>query len=94
MSLAGIGCGFITPVAVSLMLSSTPDSLLTTSSGLSMVVRYGGGAVGLAVCASAVAVGMSAPWGYVAAGTLVLVLAIGTAGFLRRDAAHRRVAYG
>lgn len=94
MSLAGIGCGFITPVAVSLMLSSTPDSLLTTSSGLSMVVRYGGGAVGLAVCASAVAVGMSAPWGYLAAGGLVLVLGIGTAAFLRRGAAHRRVAYG
>lgn len=86
MSLAGIGCGFITPVGVSLMLSSTPDALLPTSSGLSMVVRYGGGAVGLAVCASAVAVGVSAPWGYLAAGALVLVLGIGTAGFLRRGA--------
>ena len=84
MSLAGIGCGFITPVAVSLMLSSTPDALLPTSSGLSMVVRYGGGAVGLAICASAVAVGVSVPWGYVAAGALVLILGIGTAGFLRR----------
>lgn len=91
MSLAGIGCGFITPVAVSLMLSSTPDALLPTSSGLSMVVRYGGGAVGLAVCASAVAVGMSAPWGYLAAGVLVVVLGIGTAGFLRRDAHPRRL---
>ena len=94
MSLAGIGCGFITPVAVSLMLSSTPDSLLPTSSGLSMVVRYGGGAVGLAVCASAVAVGMSAPWGYVAAGALVLVLGMGTAGFLRRSTVPTRLAAG
>lgn len=94
MSLAGIGCGFITPVAVSLMLSSTPDTLLATSSGLSMVVRYGGGAVGLAVCASAVAVGMSAPWGYLAAGALVVFLGLGTAGFLRRGAAHSRVAAG
>ena len=94
MSLAGIGCGFITPVAVSLMLSSTPDSLLSTSSGLSMVVRYGGGAVGLAVCASAVAVGMSAPWGYLAAGALVLVLGLGTADFLRRGAASARLAAG
>ncbi len=94
MSLVGIGCGFITPVAVSLMLSSTPDALLPTSSGLSMVVRYGGGAVGLAICASAVAVGMSAPWGYLAAGVLVLVLGIGTAGFLRRGAAPERVAAG
>ena len=94
MSLAGIGCGFITPVAVSLMLSSTPEALLPTSSGLSMVVRYGGGAVGLAVCASAVAVGMSAPWGYLAAGALVLVLGLGTAGFLRRGAASARLAAG
>ena len=92
MSLAGIGCGFITPVGVSLMLSSTPDALLPTSSGLSMVVRFGGGAVGLAICASAVAVGMSAPWGYLAAGVLVLGLGIGTAGFLRRGAG--RVAAG
>ena len=94
MSLAGIGCGFITPVGVSLMLSSTPDALLPTSSGLSMVVRYGGGAVGLAVCASAVAVGMSAPWGYLAAGALVLVLGLGTAGFLRRGAASAQLAAG
>ena len=94
MSLAGIGCGFITPVGVSLMLSSTPDALLPTSSGLSMVVRYGGGAVGLAVCASAVAVGVSAPWGYVAAGALVLGLGIGTAVFLRRGTAPERVAAG
>ena len=94
MSLAGIGCGFITPVGVSLMLSSTPDSLLPTSSGLSMVVRYGGGAVGLAICASAVAVGMSAPWGYLAAGALVLVLGLGTAGFLRRGSASARLAAG
>jgi hypothetical protein len=86
MSLAGIGCGFITPVAVSLMLSSTPDALLPTSSGLSMVVRYGGGAVGLAICASAVAVGASVPWGYLAAGALVLLLGLGTAGFMRRGA--------
>ena len=94
MSLAGIGCGFITPVGVSLMLSSTPDSLLPTSSGLSMVVRYGGGAVGLAICASAVAVGMSAPWGYLAAGVLVLILGIGTAGFLRRGANPRQLTTG
>ena len=94
MSLAGIGCGFITPVAVSLMLSSTPDSLLPTSSGLSMVVRYGGGAVGLAVCASAVAVGVSAPWGYLAAGALVLVLGMGTAAFLRRGTASTSLAAG
>ena len=94
MSVAGIGCGFITPVGVSLMLSSTPDSLLPTSSGLSMVVRYGGGAVGLAICASAVAVGMSAPWGYVAAGGLVLVLGMGTAAFLRRGTAPARLAAG
>ena len=94
MSLAGIGCGFITPVGVSLMLSSTPDALLPTSSGLSMVVRYGGGAVGLAVCASAVAVGVSAPWGYLAAGALVLGLGIGTAVFLRRGTAPERVAAG
>ena len=94
MSLAGIGCGFITPVGVSLMLSSTPDSLLPTSSGLSMVVRYGGGAVGLAVCASAVAVGVSAPWGYIAAGGLVLVLGMGTAAFLRRGTASAPLAAG
>lgn len=31
-----------------------------------------------------VAVSMSAPWGYRAAGVLVLLLGLGTAGFLRR----------
>ena len=59
-----------------------------------MVVRYGGGAVGLAVCASAVALGVSAPWGYLAAGGLVLVLGVGTAGFLRRGNASARLAAG
>ena len=93
LAVAGIGCGLITPVAVSLMLSATPEDLLPTSSGLSMVVRYGGGAIGLAVCASAAATAGAPAGGYLAGGILVLALGL-AALFLQRRAAvaERRTA--
>ena len=78
LAVAGVGCGLITPVAVSLMLAFTPESKLSTSSGLSMVVRYGGGAIGMAVCASAAATGGASGWGYLAGGVLVVALTLGT----------------
>ncbi|MFM9034136.1 MAG: MFS transporter [Mycobacterium sp.] len=84
LTMAGVGCGLITPVAVSLMLSATPESLLATSSGLSMVARFGGGAVGMAILASAAATGGAAGWGYLAGGALVLGLGVFAVVLFRR----------
>lgn len=84
MTVEGIGCGLITPVAVSLMLSATPEALLATSSGLSMVARFGGGAVGMAILATAAATGGAISWGYLAGAVLVGALALVAGRLLRR----------
>lgn len=90
LSGAGLGCGLITPVSVNLMLSSSPEELLPTSSGLSMVMRYGGGSVALALCATAAALGGGYPAGYAVGALLVALLALVTAATARRDAAAWR----
>ena len=84
LAAAGVGCGLVTPVAVSSMMSATPEDLIATSSGLSMLARFGGGAVGMAILASAAAIGASTSWGYAAGAVLVLGLSLGSA-FLGRD---------
>lgn len=83
LSVAGIGCGLTTPVAVSVMLSATPEAMLATSSGLSMVARFGAGAVGMAIVASAAATGGATAWGYLAGGLLVAGLGFAAVALFR-----------
>lgn len=53
--LMGVGNGLLVPVAAAAILNALPDRALGTSSALSVVARFAGGAVGVAVIASAVA---------------------------------------
>lgn len=97
--LMGIGNGLLVPVAAAMVLNALPDRALGTSSALSVVARFAGGAVGVAVIASAVA---SAPtldqgltWGYWAGAGSVLVLAITAVLLLvRGDAMRKGGAFG
>ncbi|MFM8353221.1 MAG: MFS transporter [Actinomycetales bacterium] len=84
MSIAGLGGGLIIPVSVNVMMSSTPEALLPTTSGLSMIARFGGGAVGLAVLASAAAAAGSTEPGYLVGIMILLALGVGTGWFLGR----------
>lgn len=86
--LMGVGNGLLVPVATAAVLNAMPDRALGTSSALSVVARFAGGAVGVAVIASAVA---SAPtmdqgltWGYWTGAAVVLVLATAAALLLIR----------
>ncbi len=87
----GVGNGLLVPVAAAMVLNALPDRALGTSSALSVVARFAGGAVGLAVIASAVA---SAPtldagltWGYRAGAGAVLALAAAAGLLLSRSGA-------
>ncbi len=89
--LMGVGNGLLVPVAAAMVLNALPDRALGTSSALSVVARFAGGAVGLAVIASAVA---SAPtlddgltWGYRAGAGAVLALAAAAGLLLSRSGA-------
>ncbi|WP_328361757.1 MFS transporter [Mycobacterium sp. NBC_00419] len=53
--LMGIGNGLLVPVAAAAVLNALPDRALGTSSALSVIARFAGGAVGVAAIASAVA---------------------------------------
>lgn len=53
--LMGVGNGLLVPVAAAAVLNALPDRSLGTSSALSVVARFAGGAVGVAVIASVVA---------------------------------------
>lgn len=86
--LMGIGNGLLVPVAAAAVLNALPDRALGTSSALSVVARFAGGAVGVAVIASAVA---SAPAldqgltrGYWAGAATVLGLAVAAGLLLSR----------
>ncbi len=88
--LMGVGNGLIVPVAAALMLNASPMGAMSTASALSVVARFAGGAVGVAVIASAAA---SAPAlaegvtrGYVAGAALVALLAVGAGIALRPSA--------
>ena len=88
--LMGVGGGLLVPVASAAVLDALPAVSLGTSSALSVVPRFTGGAVGVAIIASAVSA-TSAPAGatledgltagYRAGGITALVLAV-TAGLL------------
>jgi len=89
--LMGVGNGLLVPVAAAAILNALPDRALGTSSALSVVARFFGGAVGVAVIASAVA---SAPaleqglsWGYYAGAGMVAVLATAAVLLFRRAGA-------
>jgi MFS family permease len=75
----GVGNGLLVPVAAAVVLNALPDRSLGTSSALSVVARFAGGAVGVAVIASALASGSSLDqgitWGYWTGAALVLALA-------------------
>lgn len=77
--LMGIGNGLLVPVAAAVVLNALPDRALGTSSSLSVVARFAGGAVGVAVIASAVAscatLDQGLTWGYWAGAATVLTLA-------------------
>lgn len=84
--LMGIGNGLLVPVAAAAVLNALPDRALGTSSALSVVARFAGGAVGVAVIASAVAsaatLDQGLTRGYWAGVVTVLGLAV-AAGLLR-----------
>lgn len=89
--LMGVGNGLLVPVAAAMVLNALPDRALGTSSALSVVARFAGGAVGVALIASAVA---SAPtlddgltWGYAAGAGAVLALAAAAGLLLSRAGA-------
>ena len=84
MSIAGLGGGFITPVSVNVMMSAPPPALLATSSGLSMIARFGGGAVGMAVLASAATTSGGSVSGYLAGALLLLFLGLGATALMHR----------
>ena len=83
--LMGVGNGLLVPVAAAVVLNALSDRELGTSSALSVVARFAGGAVGVAVIASALAsaplVDQGITWGYWAGAALVLALAV-AAGLL------------
>lgn len=76
--LMGVGNGLLVPVAAALVLNALPDRALGTSSALSVVARFFGGAMGVALIASAVgsadtlAEGLT--WGYWSGAVAVLLL--------------------
>lgn len=80
--LMGVGNGLVVPVSAALVLNALPDRSLGTSSALSVVARFAGGAVGVALIASAVGSAATleagVAWGYWAGA--VAVLAVGAAG--------------
>jgi len=91
--LMGIGNGLVVPVSAALVLNALPDRSLGTSSALSVVARFAGGAVGVAIIASAVGSTTSGPvwmlesgldWGYWAGAVSVLVLGAAGAVLLLR----------
>lgn len=86
--LMGIGEGLLVPVTAALVLNALPDRALGTSSALSVVARFFGGAMGVAVIASALAsagaVEEGLTWGYRAGAVTVLVLAIAAVLLLGR----------
>ncbi len=83
--LMGIGNGLLVPVAAAAVLNALPDRALGTSSALSVIARFAGGAVGVAVIASVLASsatlddGITA--GYWAGAAMVFALAV-TAGIV------------
>lgn len=89
--LMGIGNGLLVPVAAAAVLNALPDRALGTSSALSVVARFFGGAVGVAVIASAVAsaAGLAdgLTWGYRAGAGTELVLATAAVLLLNRGGA-------
>ena len=86
--LMGAGNGLLVPVAAAMVLNALPDRALGTSSALSVVARFLGGAVGVAVIASAVAsagtLADGLTWGYRAGAATELVLAAAATLLLRR----------
>lgn len=78
--LMGVGNGLLVPVSAAMVLNALPDRALGTSSALSVVARFFGGAVGVAIIASAVASSAALEegltWGYRAGAGAVLVLAV------------------
>ena len=89
--LMGVGNGLLVPVAAAAVLNALPDRALGTSSALSVVARFFGGAVGVAVIASAVGsattLEQGLTWGYYAGAGTVAVLAIAAVLLLRRAGA-------
>jgi DHA2 family methylenomycin A resistance protein-like MFS transporter len=91
--LMGVGGGLLVPVASAAVLDALPAVSLGTSSALSVVPRFTGGAVGVAVIASAVST-VSAPAsstledgltaGYRAGGITALILAVAAGLLLAR----------
>jgi predicted MFS family arabinose efflux permease len=91
--LMGVGGGLLVPVASAAVLDALPAVSLGTSSALSVVPRFTGGAVGVAIIASAVST-VSAPAsstledgltaGYRAGGITALILAVAAGLLLAR----------
>ena len=93
--LMGIGNGLVVPVSAALVLNALPDRSLGTSSALSVVARFAGGAVGVALIASALGsadtLDAGLTWGYWAGAAAVLVLgATGGALLLRARGVGQR----
>ena len=92
--LMGVGNGLVVPVSAALVLNAMPDRSLGTSSALSVVARFAGGAVGVAIIASAVGsastIDAGLTSGYWAGAVAVLVLgAVGGVLLLRGGMGQR-----
>jgi len=87
--LVGIAAGLLVPVCAAMVLNALPDAAMSTSSSLSVVARFAGGAVGVAVIASAAGSSSSLAdgltRGYWAGALLVAVLAVGAGAALLRS---------
>lgn len=87
--LVGIAAGLLVPVCAAMVLNALPDAAMSTSSSLSVVARFAGGAVGVAVIASAAGSSSSLAdgltRGYWAGALLVAVLAVGAGAALARS---------
>jgi EmrB/QacA subfamily drug resistance transporter len=92
--LMGVGEGLLVPVAAAAVLNALPDRSLGTSSALSVVARFFGGAVGVALIASAVAsadtLADGLTWGYRTGAGAELVLAAAAVLLLIRGGAMRQ----
>lgn len=94
LMLLGVTAGLLVPVCAAAVMNALPAEAMSTSSSLSVVARFAGGAVGVAIIASVVgsASGPDAGLtrGYWAGAIIVAVLAVGAGAALVRSAVPER----